>query len=100
VCRLASQTPVIVEAQFREHFAIAHPTPAYAVLLAAAPAEFVGSSERLAALAELLSAGVAVAFREQGLPLPPWRRAKSLLSKWALGPHGQGECCIPELLPR
>lgn len=82
---------MIVEAQFREHFAIAHTTPSYAMLLAAAPAEFVGSAARLTALVELLSGALAAAFRDQGLPLPPWRRSRSVLSKWALGHDGFGE---------
>lgn len=80
-----------MEAQFREHFAIAHQTPTYAMLLAAAPVEFVGSAARLGALVELMSVGVAAAFQDQGLPLPPWRRARSVLSKWALGQDGHGE---------
>jgi uncharacterized protein (TIGR01615 family) len=82
---------MIVEAQFREHFAIAHSTPGYAMLLAAAPTEFVGTKERLTGLVELLSAALASAFRDQGLPLPPWRRVRSVLSKWALGQQGFGE---------
>ena len=81
---LCAQAPVVVEAQFREHFQLAHATPQYAALLAAAPAELVASSERLAGLVALLSAAVEKAFAEQALPLPPWRRRKSVLSKWGL----------------
>ena len=75
---------MIVEAQFREHFQLAHATPQYAALLAAVPTELVASSERLAGLVALLSAAVEKAFAEQALPLPPWRRRKSVLSKWGL----------------
>ena len=89
-CECHVQMPVIVEPNFREHFSIASATPAYRRLLAATPGEFVGSVSRLAALVELLSEGVRGAFAEQGLPLPPWRRAKSVMSKWGMGPHAHG----------
>lgn len=87
----ALQTQVIVEPQFREHFRIAQTTPAHDALLAVAPAEFVGSAVRLGALVELMSAAVAAAFKEQQVPLPPWRRTKSVLSKWGLGSAAAGE---------
>ena len=87
--------PVIVEPNLREHFSIASATPAYRRLLAAAPGEFVGSVSRLAALVELLSEGVRAAFAEQCLPLPPWRRAKSVMSKWGMGPHAHGRPHAP-----
>ncbi|CAL8470543.1 g10085 [Coccomyxa elongata] len=86
----AVTAPVIVEPQLREHFRIAHSTHAYEALLAAAPAEFVGGPGRLAAIVEVLSSAVAAAFKDQSLPLPPWRRAKSVLSKWGLGPSAAG----------
>ena len=85
------QMPIVVEQNFREHFSIASSTPAYRRLLAAAPGEFAGSVSRLAAIVELLSDGVKRAFAEQGLPLPPWRRAKSVMSKWGMGPNAHGE---------
>lgn len=44
--------------------------------------EFVGSPERLFSAVELLCAEIADAFRDQGRPLPPWRRRKGMLSKW------------------
>ena len=81
---------MIVEPQLREHFRIAHSTHTYDALLAAAPAEFVGGPGRLAAIVEVLSSAVAVAFKDQSLPLPPWRRAKSVLSKWGLGASAAG----------
>ncbi len=87
-----SQAPVIVEPQLREHFRIAHSTPEYDSLLSAAPGEFVGGAGRLAAVVELLSSAVAAAFKDQQLPLPPWRRTKSVLSKWGLGPAAAGKC--------
>ena len=77
-------TEIVVEPDLVPHFVIAQPTPRYAALLAAAPPEFVGPPTRMAALVDTLAGGAAAAFEEQGLPLPPWRRAKSLRSKWGL----------------
>ena len=93
-CVCTPQMPVVVEPHFKENFSIASATPAYRRLLGAAPGEFVGSVSRLAAIVELLSEGVKRAFAEQGLPLPPWRRAKSVMSKWGMGPHAHGESLI------
>jgi hypothetical protein len=98
---------VVVEAQFREHFQLAHATPAFAQLLAAAPAELVATRARLAQLVQLLSGAVAEAFAAQGLPLPPWRKPKSVLSKWGLLPPAEGAhapdtaaACTPDFSPR
>ena len=88
--------PLVVEQDFREHFSIASATPAYRRLLGAAPGEFAGSVSRLAAIVELLSEGVKRAFAEQGLPLPPWRRAKSVMSKWGMGPNAHGRTSHPD----
>ncbi len=63
-----------MDPKFAEQFAIAHPTPKYAALLAGLPAWYVGSEERLVPLVELLCAEMSAAFRTTGaaffLPLP------------------------------
>ncbi|KIZ07492.1 hypothetical protein MNEG_0460 [Monoraphidium neglectum] len=75
--------PLVVEPRFREQFVIAQPTPAYAALLEAVPACFVGTVSRLEAVATLLCEAMAAAFKQQGLPVPPWRSRQATLSKWA-----------------
>eukprot|EP00887_Chlorella_sp_A99_P005466 scaffold1.g5466.t1 len=77
-----AHTPCLADPAFREQFALAQPTRGFENLLKAAPAEFVGSTLRLRALVELLCAEMAEVFHSQGLPLPPWRRVESMLSKW------------------
>lgn len=72
----------MVDPRFREQFAIAQPTPAYDCLLKAVPLEFVGTQLRLRALVETLSVEMAEAFASQQRTLPPWRKFKSMLSKW------------------
>ena len=48
----------------------------------AVPLEFVGTPLRLQALVETLCSEMAEAFAAQQRTLPPWRKFKSMLSKW------------------
>lgn len=72
----------IVDPQFRDQFRIGQPTEAYEAMLAAVPPEFVGSPLRLQALADLLCTEIVEVYRDQGLPLPPWRKSGAMLSRW------------------
>jgi uncharacterized protein (TIGR01615 family) len=73
----------IVDPHFSEHFAVSHePTVLYSACLESLPPEFVGTAARLAPLVSAAAAAMAESFRVRGLPLPPWRRAQALLSKW------------------
>ena len=72
----------LVDPKFREQFEIAHASPRYAAVLAAAPADFVGTEERIVPLVELMCAEMSAAFRAAGATLPPWRQAGAMLSKW------------------
>jgi uncharacterized protein (TIGR01615 family) len=94
VCKVghgsAAETELVVEPRLREQFEIAHPTKAYARLLQALPAEYVGSRTKLKVVVEAVSAAMAEAFKAQDLSLPPWRRAAAALSKWELAPAAGG----------
>lgn len=72
----------IVDPSFREHFQIPHPTATYEAIVSRAPAEFVGTSSSLVPLVQCLSMEMAESFQEQGMALPPWRRAQAIMSKW------------------
>lgn len=80
----ASSSPctVLVDPRFREQFEIAHPTPRYARILAEVPAELVAPPERLSQAVDLLCSEMAVAFAATGTPVPPWRQAAAMMSKW------------------
>ncbi|KAI8464012.1 MAG: hypothetical protein J3K34DRAFT_493377 [Monoraphidium minutum] len=92
---------LIVDASFKEHFLIPHPTPAFLALLAALPDEFVGPRARLAPLVQRLSEEMAASFDARGLTLPPWRRAAAVASKWlpqrcsGAGPRGGAGAAPP-----
>ncbi|GBG00099.1 hypothetical protein Rsub_12920 [Raphidocelis subcapitata] len=72
----------LVDANFKEHFLIPHPTLAYLDVLSLLPEEFVGSKGRLAQTVACLCAEMSASFEARGLTLPPWRREAALASKW------------------
>lgn len=72
----------VVEPFFREHFEIPHATATYRAVLAATPEVYVGTSAHLVPLLQLLCAQMKDCFDDNGLTLPPWRRAAALQSKW------------------
>ena len=66
----------------REQFAIPQATEHYQELVRMLPAEFVGTPACLVPLVQLMCAEMSASFTTRGLTCPPWRHAKSLLSKW------------------
>ena len=72
----------IIDPAFREQFDIAHATPRYQQILAAIPATFVGTEERLVALVRALCQEIQGVFMQQNATLPPWRDVAAQLSKW------------------
>lgn len=73
---------VIVEPRFKDQFVIANPTKTYEELLELIPDAFVGSLTDLMAAVDVVCKEMRAAFLATGRPLPPWRRKKSLASKW------------------
>ena len=73
---------VVVEPRFKDQFVIANPTRTYETLLELVPETFVGVATDLMAALDILCKEMRTAFQETGRPLPPWRRKKSLASKW------------------
>ncbi|KAG2484337.1 hypothetical protein HYH03_016879 [Edaphochlamys debaryana] len=84
----------IVEPALRQHFAIPHPSPEYALVLSHLPEVFVGGSCRLAPIVQLMCALMADSFAQQGLALPPWRKEQAMLSKWMPQPHRLRELAL------
>lgn len=72
----------VVDPEFKQHFEIPHPSPLYQEILSSLPQAFVGTPGKLAPLVQLLCAEMANSFDVRGLTLPPWRRSKSMLTKW------------------
>lgn len=75
--------PLIVEPRFRDQFFIAKPTRGYGELLQSVPECFVGTAAALEAAVGVICGEMEAAFKQQGLPVPPWRRRQATMSKWA-----------------
>jgi len=106
---------LIVEPEFRAAFVIGEQTRRYNEVLALVPDEFVGPKGRLLELVRLLCKEMELAFVASGRAVPPWRRFKSVASRWnpaffrkqtekrTLGPKLGGEqmpvCPLPVGLP-
>jgi len=75
---------LLIEPQLRAEFEIVRPTSQYQRLLDAVPQEFVGTAFQLAAIVEFMSERMGESFRRGGMSPPPWRQARSMLSKWEL----------------
>ncbi|CAI7779490.1 unnamed protein product [Closterium sp. NIES-53] len=85
---------IIVDIEFRAQFQIARPTFAFDAVVHSAPIIFVGRLNRLLKITEVLADATRQSLREQGLHLPPWRRAEYLRTKWA-GPYRRTTNQIP-----
>ena len=92
---------VVVEPRFKDQFVIANPTRAYETLLDLVPETFVGTVTDLMAAVDVLCKEMSTSFRRTGRPLPPWRRKKSLASKWQpkVSHHTNLTCifCTPQI---
>ncbi|KAG2440083.1 hypothetical protein HXX76_004197 [Chlamydomonas incerta] len=77
--------PLIVEPNFREHFAIGslYATERYRQVLAAVPEELVAPYAQLSEMVRLVCAEMKFSFEAAGNSLPPWRNVNSVMSRWA-----------------
>ena len=75
---------IIVEADLRSHFVIANATPRYQRLLDELPSEFVGTFSRLLEIIDFMAVKLNSSFAARKMDTPPWRRAKSIASKWSM----------------
>ncbi|KAJ7559339.1 hypothetical protein O6H91_04G080400 [Diphasiastrum complanatum] len=73
---------LIVDTEFQCQFEIARPTDQYASILQELPLIFVGKSERLWQMVNLVSEAVKASLRKRCMPLPPWRKAEYMRAKW------------------
>lgn len=74
----------IVDPSFRDAFAIAHPTPRYAAIVASLPQEAVAAPAILARVVSILAREMAKSFADNGSDLPPWRTTNAMLARWQL----------------
>jgi len=75
-------TRLILDMDFRSQFELARPTQTYKELINTLPSVFIGTEERLDKIISLLCSAAKESFKEKGLHIPPWRKAKYMQSKW------------------
>ena len=75
---------LVLEPNIKAHFVISRPTEGYQRLLDALPKHFVGTHKRLVELVNFVCEQMLVSFRDKDMSVPPWRKNKSILSKWFL----------------
>lgn len=73
----------MVECAFDSHFRIPCATSAYQELLSHVPEVFVGPLQRMLPLVDLMTQELSRSFASAGITMPPWRSARSVMSKWA-----------------
>lgn len=73
---------IFVDISFRGSFVIPRPTQKYASFLQLLPETFVGNKTSLVKLVGLVAAEASTSFKAIGMELPPWRKVKTLLTKW------------------
>ncbi|KAJ7294733.1 hypothetical protein O6H91_22G063400 [Diphasiastrum complanatum] len=81
ICNSASQR-LVIDIQFRAQFEIARPTDQYSALLQEVPAIFVGKSDRLLQILNVMSDAVKISLKKNGMHLPPWRKPEYIKAKW------------------
>lgn len=74
----------ILDPYFKSQFEIQYPSHSYYKIMEHVPDAFVGTLSRLEELVKLLCREMQRSFQEAGLPLPPWRVYKAIMSKWTL----------------
>ncbi|CAI9781225.1 unnamed protein product [Fraxinus pennsylvanica] len=76
----------IIDIDFRSEFEIARSTKAYKSLLQTLPNIFVGKSDRLEKIINVVSDAAKQSLKKKGMPFPPWRKADYVKAKW-LSPY-------------
>jgi uncharacterized protein (TIGR01615 family) len=79
----SEERDIVIECAFSSHFRIPCATKAYLALLDTVPEVFVGSLARMLPLVDLMTRELARSFADMGVTMPPWRSARSVMSKWA-----------------
>lgn len=77
---------LIIDIEFRSEFEVARSTKTYKSILQILPQIFVGKSDRLSKIICILSEAAKQSLKKKGMPIPPWRKADYVQSKWLSPP--------------
>ncbi|KAL3696101.1 hypothetical protein R1sor_010177 [Riccia sorocarpa] len=78
----ATTERIIIDMDFRTQFEIVRPTPQFVALLQSVPKVFVGKSDRLQQIVNILCDAAKRSLKKNGMPLPPWRKPEYIRAKW------------------
>ncbi|KAI3506818.1 hypothetical protein L1887_21383 [Cichorium endivia] len=73
---------LIIDIDFRSEFEIARSTKSYKAVLQMLPHIYIGKADRLQKIINIVSDAAKQSLKKKGMPLPPWRRADYVKSKW------------------
>ena len=76
----------IIDIDFRSEFEIARSTKSYKSVLQMLPNIFIGKTDRLLKIINIVSDAAKLSMKKKGMPFPPWRRADYVKAKW-LSPY-------------
>ncbi|KAL0699416.1 hypothetical protein Bca4012_055538 [Brassica carinata] len=79
---IVGEERLLIDVDFRSEFDIARQTSGYKALLQSLPFVFVGKSDRLSQIVELISEAAKLSMKKRGMHLPPWRKVEYMRSKW------------------
>mmetsp|Transcript_812 Transcript_812/g.2913 ORF Transcript_812/g.2913 Transcript_812/m.2913 type:complete len:321 (+) Transcript_812:160-1122(+) len=79
---------VVVDIHFRSQFIVARPSAKFCRCMDLLPEVFLGRLPLLAEAVSEMGEHIAESFAKAGMPLPPWRRTRALLSCWFRHPGG------------
>ncbi|XP_042014117.1 uncharacterized protein LOC121762337 isoform X2 [Salvia splendens] len=88
---------LIIDIDFKSEFAIARPTKAYKLVLQALPSIFIGKPDRLEKIIGIVSDAAKQSLKKKGMPVPPWRKADYIKSKWLSPFTRTGPCALSKV---
>lgn len=76
------QPRLLVDIEFQSQFEIARPSSQYKPVYQALPAVYVGNTDRLLQILNVMSEAVKRSLKKKGMFLPPWRKPEYVKAKW------------------
>eukprot|EP00271_Cylindrocystis_brebissonii_P017067 TRINITY_DN4284_c0_g1_i1.p1 TRINITY_DN4284_c0_g1~~TRINITY_DN4284_c0_g1_i1.p1 ORF type:complete len:541 (+),score=50.84 TRINITY_DN4284_c0_g1_i1:339-1961(+) len=73
---------LLIDLDLRGQFQIARPTAQFSACLKVVPTVFVGRSDRLQQLVDLMTDATKRSLKRRSMPLPPWRKVEYMRAKW------------------
>lgn len=73
---------LIVDIDFQSQFEIARPSSQYKHVYQALPAVYVGTTDRLLQILNVMAEAVKRSLKKKGMFLPPWRKPEYVKAKW------------------